>query len=373
MKAVCILMIVISILHTSTATSQDKSSDNALENIDVLLEDDIRYVRQMIRDNQNKLGSARRTRDIVGALVITTKIKPLNLEQWNTAKDCLSNVITKADTDMVDLEELRSSTTNALVDSIRSLSETKNSIASINFSFDNNNYEHKILMKAINEADNIIKFKYKEQLDKDNTLSLLLGDNFNINIPARSLFSLMRGKVEKMKSELKPDIEWYTNVLCLAPELILDKLTPILDISSDIYRKTVLISLDKEIDRLVDNDKSLRYELANKVKAFRDLKKNESERRTQIDQSLVYAVYAMIAVLLFLFLGLRIFTDDVAKELIGKRSLVEVVGMAFMLITIIILGTGEKLGREILGTLLGTISGYIFARGIQKQKGEDNE
>ncbi|MNJ79689.1 hypothetical protein D3C77_777860 [compost metagenome] len=39
--------------------------------------------------------------------------------------------------------------------------------------------------------------------------------------------------------------------------------------------------------------------------------------------------------------------------------------MAFMLITIIILGTGEKLSKEILGTLLGTIAGYVFARGTE--------
>jgi hypothetical protein len=42
--------------------------------------------------------------------------------------------------------------------------------------------------------------------------------------------------------------------------------------------------------------------------------------------------------------------------------------MAFMLITIIILGTGEKLSKEILGTLLGTIGGYVFARGTEDKK-----
>lgn len=108
-----------------------------------------------------------------------------------------------------------------------------------------------------------------------------------------------------------------------------------------------------------------RKALSNFILEFKKLEKQDEARRESTDIRLVYAVYGMIAVLLFLFLGLKVFSDDVAKSLIVNRSLVEVVGMAFMLITIIILGTGEKLSKEILGTLLGTIAGYVFARGTE--------
>ena len=108
-----------------------------------------------------------------------------------------------------------------------------------------------------------------------------------------------------------------------------------------------------------------RKALSNFILEFKKLEKQDEARRESTDIRLVYAVYGMIAVLLFLFLGLKVFSDDVAKSLIINRSLVEVVGMAFMLITIIILGTGEKLSKEILGTLLGTIAGYVFARGTE--------
>lgn len=108
-----------------------------------------------------------------------------------------------------------------------------------------------------------------------------------------------------------------------------------------------------------------RKALSNFILEFKKLEKQDEARRESTDIRLVYAVYGMIGVLLFLFLGLKVFSDDVAKSLIVNRSLVEVVGMAFMLITIIILGTGEKLSKEILGTLLGTIAGYVFARGTE--------
>lgn len=115
-----------------------------------------------------------------------------------------------------------------------------------------------------------------------------------------------------------------------------------------------------------------RKALSNFILEFKKLEKQDEARRESTDIRLVYAVYGMIAVLLFLFLGLKVFSDDVAKSLIVNRSLVEVVGMAFMLITIIILGTGEKLSKEILGTLLGTIAGYVFARGTEDARAGKN-
>lgn len=100
----------------------------------------------------------------------------------------------------------------------------------------------------------------------------------------------------------------------------------------------------------------------------------EARRNKQniVDQGLIYAVYGMIGALLLMFLALKIFSDDVAKEIIRRRSLIEVVGMSFMLITIIILGTGGKINTETLGTLLGTIAGYIFGR-IGADRGSVNE
>lgn len=125
-------------------------------------------------------------------------------------------------------------------------------------------------------------------------------------------------------------------------------------------------------DQEKENLEGKRKQLSNFILEFKKLEKQDQARRESTDIRLVYAVYGMIGVLLFLFLGLKVFSDDVAKSLIVNRSLVEVVGMAFMLITIIILGTGEKLSKEILGTLLGTIAGYVFARGTEDARASRN-
>jgi hypothetical protein len=86
------------------------------------------------------------------------------------------------------------------------------------------------------------------------------------------------------------------------------------------------------------------------------------------DKQLIIAVYMMICALVFLFLGMKFIKDPLAEKIIENRSLVEVISMAFLLLTIIILGTGEKMPKEAIGTLLGSIAGYIFGRKMTENK-----
>lgn len=98
-----------------------------------------------------------------------------------------------------------------------------------------------------------------------------------------------------------------------------------------------------------------------------------TEQKDALDKGLVWAIYGMIFALLLLFIGLRFFPADTAAKLIEHRSLVEIISMAFILLTIIILGTGDKLGKETLGTLLGTIAGYIFGQKMGAQTSGRNQ
>ncbi|USX15320.1 hypothetical protein NHH88_05905 [Oxalobacteraceae bacterium OTU3CAMAD1] len=86
------------------------------------------------------------------------------------------------------------------------------------------------------------------------------------------------------------------------------------------------------------------------------------------DKQLIFAVYLMIVALLILFLGIRFLDKELATTVIENRSLVEVISMAFLLLTVIILGTGEKMPREAIGTLLGSIAGYIFGRKMSDER-----
>ncbi|GAA4279306.1 coiled-coil domain-containing protein [Aquimarina mytili] len=136
-----------------------------------------------------------------------------------------------------------------------------------------------------------------------------------------------------------------------------------------------------KIEALFDEYKTFQLEIVDfiseevneKIQSLKDDKKKIEKQIAEVDKSLggqqeinnklVYAVYLMIVALVVLFMGLYFFQIEIAGKIIEKRSLVEVISMAFMLITIIILGTGDRIGNETLGTLLGTIAGYIFGRG----------
>lgn len=103
-------------------------------------------------------------------------------------------------------------------------------------------------------------------------------------------------------------------------------------------------------------------------KSITELDDRLSTGSAATDRQLIMAVYMMIGALLVLFLGIKFLSNDIAMKIVENRSLVEVVSMAFLLLTIIILGTGEKMPKDAIGTLLGSIAGYIFGRKISDAK-----
>lgn len=85
-------------------------------------------------------------------------------------------------------------------------------------------------------------------------------------------------------------------------------------------------------------------------------------QKFETDGRLTWAIIIMVIVLLLLYLATLLFKPEVQQTIFHQRILVEMIGMAFLLLTIIILGTGEKIDRAVLGTLLGTVGGYIFGQ-----------
>jgi hypothetical protein len=85
--------------------------------------------------------------------------------------------------------------------------------------------------------------------------------------------------------------------------------------------------------------------------------------QSQINFYLVFAVYGMIAVIGGVFFVLATKKEnDIIRVLIRERILIEVLSMGFLLLTVIILGTGKIVDKEGLAALLGTIAGYIFGQ-----------
>ena len=90
--------------------------------------------------------------------------------------------------------------------------------------------------------------------------------------------------------------------------------------------------------------------------------RDQSFSQYRINIWLVGAVFAMVVSIVLLFLFLWLYPATLTGAIIEHRVFIEVLSMAFLLLTVIILGTGKLLTGEGLAGLLGTIAGYIFAR-----------
>ncbi|QSQ21935.1 hypothetical protein JY651_43460 [Pyxidicoccus parkwayensis] len=96
-------------------------------------------------------------------------------------------------------------------------------------------------------------------------------------------------------------------------------------------------------------------------------------KKFETDGRLTWAIIIMVIVLLLLYLATLLFKPEVQQTIFNQRILVEMIGMAFLLLTIIILGTGEKIDRAVLGTLLGTVGGYIFGQQQARRNATDTQ
>lgn len=123
-------------------------------------------------------------------------------------------------------------------------------------------------------------------------------------------------------------------------------------------------SLATELEReLLNLQVELRIQKSRRQQIEREFRKIDAQvQQLGINEKLVYAVYFMIVTIVVLFLALWIFPAPLSQLIINNRVLVEVLSMGFLLLTVIILGTGQILQREGVAALLGTIAGYIFAR-----------
>lgn len=120
--------------------------------------------------------------------------------------------------------------------------------------------------------------------------------------------------------------------------------------------------LDKVTTAAKDQSSHIEDLIVGKNKQLEELMSQLATSSERTDERVIYAVVWMIIAIPFAFGLFRIFPPEIAKELIRERTFVEVVSMAFLLVSIIILSTGERLNSESLGTLLGAIAGYLLGR-----------
>jgi hypothetical protein len=65
--------------------------------------------------------------------------------------------------------------------------------------------------------------------------------------------------------------------------------------------------------------------------------------------------------------GVKIFSEDVQRELIASGQIVQFVTILILLGVILALGLAQRLAAETLGTLLGGLAGYVLSQGVGRQ------
>jgi hypothetical protein len=151
----------------------------------------------------------------------------------------------------------------------------------------------------------------------------------------------------------------------------------------ELYKRWGETTLKRHNDYLTRLDAAIQAAIQTRQDQIGKLEKDESDIAKKLDQQrqdqhsadkmLVYAVYAMIAAIVLLFLSLRLFKDGLATAIVNERTMIELLSMGFLLLTLIILGTGKQLQENTLGTLLGTVAGYIFGRKEGERRGAQQE
>ena len=135
-------------------------------------------------------------------------------------------------------------------------------------------------------------------------------------------------------------------------------------------QKTAWVNWLQKINECFANEKQSKQKtLSSDQKRLADLDaqmKAGQQAQLSINDKLIYTVYAVIGAVISLFFLLRLLPLELAKIIIETRTLFETVSLAFLVVTLIILGIGQKINAETLGTLLGTIAGYIFGKQSNK-------
>lgn len=344
------------------ANSQDEA-ETSESSVAPLVEQDMILIKSEIRQHEENIRTIE-SLSVATQSVSTQKTEPkLGADkQWEKARAALNALKQEGNKSLgKDLKTLIDSSQESL-SNVFNASDELQKILGRSILFSRSNAEDKFSRDPREATNKVLQKYYDDLVSKANPIVILFDSNFtpSFELVLMDPEEISKEQITEMAAKLEPLLK--KDLSTAFREIQDEYLSKVLEAKSaaDAAFKTMK---QTEEAKIKEKERSLDAQIAK----FKKIQAQES-RKEKTDQSLVYAVYGMIAVLLLLFLSLKVFTDEVAKALIERRSLVEVVGMAFMLITIIILGTGQKISNEILGTLLGTIAGYVFARGTDDKK-----
>ncbi len=127
----------------------------------------------------------------------------------------------------------------------------------------------------------------------------------------------------------------------------------------DRYAKTLREELDRERAKLASVASKL-----DKV-AKDEVKEKENERLT-MQEVVRWTLVAMPIFVLLVFVVSMAFSRSVQEKLFETRTIVEIVGLAALLMTIIVLGVNDRIDKSALSAIVGSIAGYVFGQQLRQ-------
>lgn len=136
-----------------------------------------------------------------------------------------------------------------------------------------------------------------------------------------------------------------------------------------IYNSNIDLLLE-EVKRENESVTTKVEELTNKASVIYDQLETKEERQSKIDQTLVWTlpVYGILILAILMIPRLYRGNKELQAQIFSSGLILELITVYLLTATILILGIAGKIEPEVLGTLIGGISGYVLGRALKSGK-----
>lgn len=123
--------------------------------------------------------------------------------------------------------------------------------------------------------------------------------------------------------------------------------------------KTADSDLGNELLRLEQKQKDDDKEI---ISINKELRSREQTQASLVSGNLIWIFIGIVVTIIVVLLILRVNSDEQSLLMIRERTAFELFATGMFLVTVIVLATGNLVEKTVLGTLLGTLAGYLFTR-----------
>lgn len=145
--------------------------------------------------------------------------------------------------------------------------------------------------------------------------------------------------------------------------------TSVLPVMRKLFEAGVKFTLDAYADyaerlRAAENALKVQRDTGSvRLTALREeVARRQTANKAVLEENMMVLLIGMMIVIVLMLLILPFLKPDLGSLIVSQRTLVELAGVTFLLMTVLLLASGGKIVPETTGTLLGTLAGYILSR-----------